>query len=339
MHRTLIFPILLLLITGCQQQGAPGGETGATRIDSAMRTAFVPVPNHPGEPGDNIIYAASFALAWDSLCGFMGGDQESTLPLIRRLNASRKEEKPLLPGDYQATVEVIGDEIKVTAAFQRNLPFAVPFDIVEGGMVFGKKSRVKAFGMPVFNHAQAGQVGVLYYESDDKFVIRLTPGPERDEMVLAKGFSEGEKLSNMRSRVEAAIVKGQQEKAKGKHPWKYFIGEEDEVKIPVVRFHLSTVFPELIDQLVAARGQMLQIKVAEQRTAFELDEKGVIIESEAVIADSAATVIDDVLPVKHLYFDEPFLVMVSRKGAENPYFIMKVANAELMREVKGETAK
>ncbi|WP_423737974.1 hypothetical protein [Chitinophaga caseinilytica] len=335
MHRTLIFPILLLIVAGCQQHGAPGGETGARRIDSSMRTAFVPVPNHPGEPGDNIIYAASFAMAWDSLCGFMGGDQESTLPLIRRLNASRKEEKPLLPGDYQATVEVMGDDIKVTAAFQRNLPFAVPFDPVEGGMVFGKKSTVKAFGMPVFNAAMAGQIGVLYYEGDDKFVIRLTPGPEQDEMILAKGFAEGEKLSNMRSRVDAAIAKGQKEKAKGKHPWKYFIGEEDVVKIPVVRFNLSTVFSELIDQLVAVRGKMLQIKIAEQRTAFELDEKGVIIESEAVIMDSAATVIDDVLPVKHLYFDEPFLVMVSRKGAEHPYFIMKVANTELMEMMKG----
>ncbi|WP_341840500.1 hypothetical protein [Chitinophaga caseinilytica] len=335
MHRTLIFPILLLIVAGCQQHGARGGETGARRIDSSMRTAFVPVPNHPGEPGDNIIYAASFAMAWDSLCGFMGGDQESTLPLIRRLNASRKEEKSLLPGDYQATVEVMGDDIKVTAAFQRNLPFAVPFDPVEGGMVFGKKSTVKAFGMPVFNAAMAGQIGVLYYEGDDKFVIRLTPGPEQDEMILAKGFAEGEKLSNMRSRVDAAIAKGQKEKAKGKHLWKYFIGEEDVVKIPVVRFNLSTVFSELIDQLVAVRGQMLQIKVAEQRTAFELDEKGVIVESEAVIMDSAATVIDDVLPVKHLYFDEPFLVMVSRKGAEHPYFIMKVANAELMETMKG----
>ncbi len=322
-------------MAGCRRHGSPGKETGAVRIDSSMRTAFVPVPNHPGEPGDNIIYAASFALAWDSLCGFMGGDQESTLPLIRRLNASRKEEKSLLPGDYQAEVEVIGDEIKVVAAFQRNLPFAVPFDKVEGGMVFGKKSTVKAFGMPVFNHALAGQIEVLYYNDDDRFVIRLTPGPEQDEMILAKGFGEGEKLSNMRSRVQAAIAKGRKEKAKGRHAWKYFIGEEDEVKIPVVRFNLSTAFSDLIGQLVAVRGQMLQIKVAEQRTAFELDEKGVIIESEAVIRDSAAAVFDEVLPVKHLYFDEPFLVMVSRKGKEHPYFMMKVANVEWMELVEG----
>lgn len=298
-----------------------------------MRTVFVPVPDHPGEPGDNIIYAASFALAWDELSRILGGDPESVEPVIRRLNASSVQEGALQKGDYETNASVSDDEVRVSAFFAKSLPFAVPFSRKEGGMVFNKKMNVKAFGMPRYNEAQASQVQVMYYETDDRFVIRLTAGTNNDDIYLAKGYCDGVKLSVMRSRVNSAMEKGRAQMAKGTDSWKYAIGKEDEVFIPEVRFQLAATFRDMLHGTVMVRGQSLRILEAEQRTAFVLDEKGIILESEAVVGVDSTGVSP---AAKRLYFDKPFLIMIQDKQAEHPYFIMKVANVELMVKETGK---
>lgn len=332
MYKTLIIPLVILLSAGCKQGTVPDttGFPPEVRLDSSMRTVFVPVPEHPGEPGDNIIYAASFALAWDELSRILGSDPASVHPLVRRLNASTSHQGALRSGTYSVESQVLGDELLVTAFFKKGLPFAVPFERKPEGMTFGKKEQVRAFGMPRFMEALAAQMQVLYYEDDDKFVLRLTAGPDNDEILLAKGFTGGEKLSAMQSRVNAAVSSGKQELANKKNTWKYTLGKEDDVLIPEIRFHLSCSYHELMNLPVTVRGQTLRIVEATQRTAFVLDEKGVILESEAVAAvDSVPQVIDDV-PAKRLHFDKPFLILMREKSGDHPYFMMKVANAECL---------
>lgn len=328
----IIVPIVILLSAGCKQVTGPdtGGFPPEVRIDSAMRTVFVPVPEHPGEPGDNIIYAASFALAWDELSRILGSDPASVNHLVRRLNASTSHEGALRTGTYSVEAQVLGEELLVTAFFKKGLPFAVPFERKPGGMLFGKKAPVHAFGMPHYKEAMAAQMQVLYYEDDDKFILRLTAGPDNDQILLAKGFTDGEKLSAMETKVNTAVSKGKQELAKGKNTWKYTLGAEDDVLIPEIRFHLSCSYHELINLPVTVRGQTLRITEAAQRTAFVLDEKGVILESEAVVGVDSLSASMEAPPVKRLHFDKPFLILMQEQGGKHPYFMMKVANAEWM---------
>ncbi len=269
------------------------------------------------------------------LCEILNSDLNSVNPMVRRLNAWRAQPKPLAKGEYESEATADGPVLTVTARFHRNLPFAVPFDEIEDGIVFAKKSQVKAFGMKQHNGAVAGQIDILYYESDDRFVLRSRAGAEEDELLLAKGFSDGVKLSTMCSKVQSAIEKGAEEWKKDDNRWKYSIGEEDEITIPLIRFHLQARYKELINQTPNVKGVTHKILEAMQATAFVLDKDGVILESDAVIVDSAAAVMDDI-PVKYLHFDEPFLVILKKKQAENPYFIMKVANAELMEKITGK---
>ena len=62
--------------------------------------------------------------------------------------------------------------------------------------------------------------------------------------------------------------------------------------------------------------------IAAQQTRFRLDERGAMLKSEAVAA--AARVDTD------LIFDKPFLVMIQRTDARQPYFTLWIANAELL---------
>lgn len=48
--------------------------------------------------------------------------------------------------------------------------------------------------------------------------------------------------------------------------------------------------------------------------------------------ETVAEAMEDLeLPVpKKMFFDKPFLLLMQRKNAPNPYFVMWVANTELM---------
>ncbi|GAG63195.1 unnamed protein product, partial [marine sediment metagenome] len=56
---------------------------------------------------------------------------------------------------------------------------------------------------------------------------------------------------------------------------------------------------------------------------FNLDERGAELESDA-------TAVFGGMPFRHFSFTKPFLVLLMRKGAEKPYFVLWVANAEVL---------
>ena len=69
-----------------------------------------------------------------------------------------------------------------------------------------------------------------------------------------------------------------------------------------------------------------------QRNAFVLDENGAKAESEAIIlVDSASIEIEKDLPKpKKLYFNDTFYLFLKKTNSKNPYFAIKIVDAELM---------
>jgi hypothetical protein len=86
--------------------------------------------------------------------------------------------------------------------------------------------------------------------------------------------------------------------------------------IPVIDFDVLRDYTELT-------GPDSILDVALQQTRFKLTEKGAVLKSEAAIATRAAS-------FKNLIFDKPFLVLIQRADASQPYFALWVANAELL---------
>jgi len=94
--------------------------------------------------------------------------------------------------------------------------------------------------------------------------------------------------------------------------------------IPILDFELFRDYQELGGHpLKTANGKLHQQKLAAmQSIRFRLDERGAILKSEGWASAGK-------LPRAYI-FNKPFLILLKRRDAENPYFAMWVGNAELM---------
>lgn len=81
-------------------------------------------------------------------------------------------------------------------------------------------------------------------------------------------------------------------------------------------------FTELIGKVVANANPPMPIVEAIQTIEFRLDRSGAVLESESTLAVESSP--------RHFDFDRPFLVYMQKRGAERPFFVMWVDNAELL---------
>jgi hypothetical protein len=81
-------------------------------------------------------------------------------------------------------------------------------------------------------------------------------------------------------------------------------------------------------KILNARFAGLYIATALQTIDFRLDRSGVELKSESRLVAAC----DD----PDFRFDHPFLIVVKKRGAEWPFFVMWVDNAELLSKPSGE---
>jgi len=103
-------------------------------------------------------------------------------------------------------------------------------------------------------------------------------------------------------------------------------GGEDELAVPDFGFDITRTYNEIENADLVVRNPKAEgtmITSAKQNIRFQMDEKGVVLKSEA------AMVVTLGMP-KNLVFKRPFLVMLKRTDAKVPYFAMWVDNPELL---------
>ena len=104
--------------------------------------------------------------------------------------------------------------------------------------------------------------------------------------------------------------------------------------VPKLTLSVSRSYSELVGRDVG--GTNLHISSALQVIKFRLDETGLIVESEAVnIFD------DEPSPAsrpgkRRFVFDRPFLIYLSERNADQPYFAAWIENAALMTPVSSK---
>ncbi len=98
--------------------------------------------------------------------------------------------------------------------------------------------------------------------------------------------------------------------------------------VPVLNFDLWQEYAELCGKSIVTPGplQGSPIVLALQTIRFRLDERGAILKSEAAMALSAG---EPEAP-RQLVFDKPFLILLERGDAAQPYFALWVDNAEIL---------
>ena len=110
--------------------------------------------------------------------------------------------------------------------------------------------------------------------------------------------------------------------------------EMEDLYVPVLNFDVLREYSELYKHAIRTANKKLDgtsIVFAGQSVRFRLDERGAVLKSEAIAAGG--------LTARDLVFDKPFLILLKRHKARNPYFALWVGNAELLVPVRKKSVK
>ncbi len=314
--------------------------------DSLQQTTVTPYLQKKITAGKNLVYGATFQLAWNALCDDiikvplqLSGTSEIQNMLNERLvnkediaentciamagfernNIVQKIDEALLKkfnNTKGCGIKLHNpSDILAYAYLFKNLEFENKFEDLNSNPIFFKnETEVETFGIKQYSYEIAKQVKILYYNNDNDFILKLESKSQNDEIILAKIEPKEMLLTTVdyvfeqiKNKKTIALKKG------------------DILKIPKFDFDIFKKYRELTGRsygVYALAGAIQGIK-------FKLDEKGVILESYAAIVMQEKSISVPVEP-KQLIFDKPFLFCLKEKNGKYPYFVMWIDNAELM---------
>ncbi|MBN1524743.1 MAG: hypothetical protein JW904_09680 [Spirochaetales bacterium] len=326
-----------------------------TDSSALKNTAITPVLEAKIVPNKNLVYCATFQLAWNELSDTVYHD---TITLENSpeyaVQLSRKMfKKEYLSGDsYVAGAGVVGEgiieELKTDlkqkfdyiekvleepwpagsilfyAYMSKNLPFKNVFDgTLYINFEFGEERRqVSAFGYSsgtegMFDKIR-DQVKIFYYEEKTgNCIVSLVSESMNDEIILAKILPGKTLLETVQKTLERVSRADAEE-----------LAFNDTIVIPKIIFKLGHTFKDLYYKQITTVHPRLKgyyITVAKQTIDFRLDEKGAMLVSRGSggaegIASTA----------RSLIYDRPFIVMLRQKDAPYPYFAAWIADPELL---------
>jgi hypothetical protein len=282
----------------------------------------------------NFVYCATLLLAWDEV------RKEINSPLtiseqfldLKLLNESTSFVDVLKSNEYKIDGTVEGGKITVKAEFNKSLPIERNLKSFNNKLTFNGQ-KVASFGINGDDSDDKLKiVKIVYYKNDNNYILKLTPKDVEHEIILFKTEQNFNSIAEMNSEIEKLTEIGKTERKNEKTKWKYNYYSEDEVIIPKFNFNIETNYSSIEKAVFSTEKQNFYIENAWQRTAFILDENGAEIESEVMFAVELGLEEDEekYKKPKKMIFDKPFLILLKRTDARNPYFGLWVTNSELM---------
>ncbi|MCY3021904.1 MAG: hypothetical protein NTW87_23075 [Planctomycetota bacterium] len=328
-------------------------------------TVFVPTLDTPMPPGKNVIWCSSFQIAWNKLRNDVikaPVEVKGAEAIAKRLNNAPQSENDLAPDSYFAAAGFVKDGITdqiakgmakefaaaptpqfdappealvAYAYLAANVDFTIPFFENRKDLVFkdsnGKETRVSSFGVrPEDDYAYFGlrkQVGLLFvrmaaegFRKLEEFAVDPCNGSSPYQLVLACVKPEGTLGETV-----AALDKKAAEAAGTRD--RETLGPNDVLLVPNAFWEITHRFRELEgkERLLLNQGfEHYYVDTALQTTRFRLDRSGAELSSEAKMF---------LRPFPSYYvFNRPFLIIMRKRGAAQPFFVMWVDNAELLEK-------
>ncbi len=365
----LLFLALTVVVSCREGQGCCGSGSrwedsepffnGTTKELEA--TVVVPTLDTPLPQGKNVIWCASFAMAWEALADEVVGDPiqlDEGQEVADRLNAAEDFDADLPEGAVYTNAGSLTPELlsQINKDMARQFPniepnvegapggllayaylaaqvrFKRPYNDNDEPLVFrdsaGGETPVASFGLRQKDAGSfdrlRGQPEVIWSDhirpaqepGEPEFVIDLDQESEPVQIVLARVAAK-ETLSSTLDYIRDHEVSGD---------WGWapkIVDTNDTLLVPNLDYRLSHDFRELEGRYLANPGyEDYWFQTARQDIAFRLDRSGATLKSEAPIYVTSAPA--------HYHFDKPFLVVMSKRGAERPFFVMWVENSELL---------
>lgn len=320
------------------------------RSEDLKDTIIAPCIDQVIQPKVNILWCNTFQIAWNELCDFIGGsvkvmDAPAVISCLNMKSASKNDinedsyvvsvglaseqlfeeirQEVRKKFKQEARLEYLGSkeqsEWMVYSYLYKELPFRWRFDRFYQNLLF-QGCYVDSFGIKQLLNMQddeekmASQVKIFDYRNRDDFIIELTTESIDDSLILAK-ISPEATLAQTVYKVEERISQTKPTNMR----------ELEDIYVPVLDFDILKVFNEISKVSIEGGNKNIDktnIVSACQNIRFRLDERGAVLNSESIIALG----IDD----RTFKFDKPYLIYLKRRGAKAPYFVMWVANTELM---------
>lgn len=305
-----------------------------TSLDNLEQTDFVVTLENPISESKNIIYAPAFLYAWDKI-----KDEIKSSILVSNansidfnlLNKSISHQNSLMDNEYSVTTEIINGAITAKAFFNKTLPFETKLQVLDEPINFNT-TKVSAFGMYYYDEDVIKLTNILYYKDDNNFILKLEPKDKQHEIILVNGLDKYRTLEDAIKLMNNLIAEGQKEKTDNKLLWKYQIAKEDIFAIPTIKFNIATNYKNIENQVFYTRdNKQHSVELAYQFTGFIFNENGAVVETRVAVTTDSVTSIEPMIKhPKKMIFDKPFLIVIKRIDSINPYFVMRVANAELL---------
>ncbi len=341
-------------------------ETFSGSSGRLKQTVIVPTLDSPCPPGKNVIWCSSFQLAWNEVRDKVTGaplEVPEAAELAARLNAARRSasdidprsvyvaggrtkdgiirkiEKDMAarfpshgPPDFSGRPHPPGGILAYSCLTAR-VPFKFPFRQVDEGLAFtdsqGIKTQVAGFGLwraylQRYKNLR-DQVEVLYTQRDEDHFEELTEcalDPCRHSTPYQVAVARVQPKGSLADTLEYVRTRISDFKKQPYYQEERRLGGNDELRIPEMFWKIDHRFEELIGKIVANANPPMPVIEALQTIEFRLDRSGAVLESEAVLVITAAP--------RYFVFDRPFLVYMQKRGAEHPFFVMWVDNAELL---------
>jgi hypothetical protein len=308
-----------------------------TRNEELRQTEFVPALETVAPLHKNIIYAPAFLFAWERVKQTLKDSifiDDANSTMLKIVNQSHSFENSLAEGDYDAQVTVRDDRISAKAFFNKALPFLSKMEKIDEGIIF-KGQKVAAFGMRGAKLMFDQFSQILYYKNDEKFILKFSPKDTLNEIILVKGLPETKTLADVITQTNILIKTGDVERQNRNKQWKYNFDQKDSFSVPVIKFNIETHYKGLEGKIFTAAKAHYRVETASQRTTFTLNENGAVVEREGETAVmSLDTLATQESHPKKMTFDKTFYIIIKYVNRANPYFVMKVDNAELLNKLQ-----
>jgi hypothetical protein len=324
------------------------------------QSIIIPTLDTPMPEGKSVIWCATFQMAWNRLKDDVIGEPvqiANAEAVAERLIKAVVADNDLPDGSYYAAAGFTKDGIarkirrEMQERFQKeptdlddkgavilayaylraSVPFTLPFfdndeefDFKDG---HGQKTRVSSFGLREKDESNyldlRDQVEVLYRKRGEmwgptEFALDLCRDSNPNQVILACIPRKGTIQATLKD-LERKIADGRPGEDERR------LHTNSTLLIPNLNWNISHNFVELegMDkQLLNAKFRGLWLGTALQTIDFRLDRSGVELQSESHAIYKGLD--------PNFIFDRPFLIVVKKRGAERPFFVMWVDNAELL---------
>jgi hypothetical protein len=334
--------------------------------DLLQHTVIVPTLDTPIPEGKNAIWCASFQVAWNKLKTevakgpvlIQGAEEiadrlnkspvtEADLPegsyyaaaglekdgIIERIKREMGQEFPMVP---PPTFSEVWERVAVAYAYMKaGVDYEIPYDDFDQGWEFedsaGKGTMVFVTGIRERDaHSPRGnelrsQVRVIYCAEGrgvpQEYVIDPSMRSTPNQLLLARLQRRGtlaELLVDLDSKIRQAPPGVPENMRSG-----------ELLIVPWMNWRIQRRYAEIEGVDKPIQNPVLEkcwFGHAEQLISFRLDRRGSSVESE-----SKLDVVKD-LPPRMFAFDRPFLIVLRKRDAANPFFVMWVGNAELLQK-------